>query len=341
MPGRKTVFKIAGRFGLRPQEMEEIKSGVYRLLSPSGNVYCLKRMAYPTDQLRWIDSTLRKIKRKGFAYICWRDPKRSKGKRAFVRPGGRGAKYILTPWISGSKPRVTSKTDLYQCGKRLAQFHRFSRFAGTRGKGAPYYIGRWPEMLTHERNKMEKEVKRAKAKQPLSKWEGLMLKYGSEWSKRAKSALERLRKSSYRDLCQKARQTGSLCHGDSGYKNFVLTKQGPVIIDFETLRVDLPVYDLFRFVRSIGKNSDWNFSLTRAILDGYRSVTPLKPADYELLAVWLQFPYKPCKLIKQYRRTRSYSVRRKIVKQLEEAARGEQRIPAFLQHLADYAKDVD
>ncbi|MFM1652974.1 CotS family spore coat protein [Brevibacillus sp. B_LB10_24] len=341
MPGRKTVFKIAARFGLRPQEMEEIKSGVYRLKSPSGTVYCLKRMAYPTDQIRWIDSTLLAIKRKGFASICWRDPNRSKGKVAFVRPGGKGPKYILTPWISGNKPRVTSKTDLYQCGKRLAQFHRFSRFAGRKSKGAPYYIGRWPEMLRSKRDIMEKTVERAKAKQDPSKWEELMLTYGSEWSKRAKSALEQLNKSSYRGLCQKARKTGALCHGDSGYKNFVLTKQGPVIIDFETLRVDLPVYDLFRFVRSIGKNSSWNFSLTRSILDGYRSVTPLKPADYELLAVWLQFPYKPCNLISRYRQTRSSSVRRKIEKQLEEAAKDEQRIPSFLQHLADYAKEVD
>ncbi|WP_051330921.1 phosphotransferase [Aneurinibacillus terranovensis] len=153
--------------------------------------------------------------------------------------------------------------------------------------------------------------------------------------KRAETALNVLNETNYPSFCRKAAKKGTLCHGDSGPKNFVLTNQGNYLIDFETLRVELRIYDLFRLIRLTCKREGWGFINARAILDGYQTVSKLASIEYDLLKIWLQFPYKACKLLASYEKA-GQKRRRLIEHKLEKSLKNERYISGFLKDFDNY-----
>src|SRR5690606_8894417 len=96
-----------------------------------------------------------------------------------------------------------------------------------------------------------------------------------------------------------------LCHGDGGPTNFIMNAKGTYLIDFETLRLDLRSYDLYRVIHNSCKDHRWDFEIARAILDGYQSVSKLNETDFRLLKVWTYFPREVFKLLSRYDRSRN------------------------------------
>lgn len=364
------IRKLAGRFHLHVRRAETVKTGVYRLLSTDGNEYCLKRMRYSEARIRWIDDTLRRLRQNGFTSIAWREPQTAAGSLLTVK-NNQKIPYILTPWLAGRQPSAASEDELKACARRLAEFHQAGssllKQDTSPAPGALNLLGKWPQQLRQRRNQLARTIRQANTQskaigkqqstqmlsitgktEPLHEtWASLLHRQGTQLLSRADDALQLLQISSYQSLCLQAAQQGTLCHGDSGPKNFVLTEEGPALIDFETLRIDLPVYDLFRMIRLSCKGNGWPFHTARHILDGYRDVTELTAADYQLLQVWLLFPHKACKLAARFNATANSATntdtRRNLhdrfSRDLAKALRDEQNVCEFLQELKTYATE--
>jgi CotS family spore coat protein len=337
MRSKRSVVKIAKSFQLQANKAVCVKSGVYRLSAKDGGEHCLKKMGYPKDRLVWMDTVLCGIRRKGFRTIAWRDPASSVGKILYVRPNAGASPYILTPWLKGRIPSPKVKEDMYACSQALARFHLAGRSVNIPAKGAENLLGRWPVMIRERKVVLERQIGLAKRQSRPSPIDDLLRKHGDGLLQRASQALRTFKKREYFELCERSKRKGAvLCHADSGPKNFILTKQGPSLIDFESLRLDLRMYDLYRMIRLTGKKNRWDFTLSQAILDGYRSVSKLEPFEYELLAAWLLFPQKAFRTLNKYAQAGA-AEREELEKKLEKAIKFEQGIPELLRKLSDYA----
>lgn len=97
MAHNQIVHYLARKFSLQVQTIHPIKSGVYHLVSASGEHFCLKKMGYPIMRIQWMDSILLDLRSKGFDAIAWRNPKSQAGRLLAARPHIKASPYILTP----------------------------------------------------------------------------------------------------------------------------------------------------------------------------------------------------------------------------------------------------
>ncbi|MBB6735645.1 phosphotransferase [Cohnella zeiphila] len=323
------VPAIVKRFGMNASKQKKIRKGIYRIAAANGKTYSLKRMPKRVTRLRWIDRVLLKVRQKGLL-VAWRDPQTPEGRKPYaVSP--KGELFVLTPWISGRKPSPRSLIDMRACGIALARFHKAGR-AGLKGKFAYSAIGTWPSTLRTRERFIKKKIVKAKRngfRLPISRF---LQQNGPEILRYASMAKSLLGTSGYQSYRRNPRKTAVLCHGDGGPSNFILNKKGTYLIDFETLHVDLRAYDLYRVIYNSCKDYQWDFSIAKAILDGYRQVSRLKRSDYRLIEVWLRFPLTTYLVLSPFKRfplTKSW---------LQWALKSERRIGPFLKKMNNYAK---
>lgn len=333
-----TIARLARTFQIRVKSIRTVKSGVYRLETEGGRAYALKHMRYPVRRILWMDRTLRRVRKNGFAGICWRDPRQTGGKPLFVRLRGKKATYILTPWVQGRQPSPDSSDDLRACAAALARFHLAGRRAAIPRQGALDLTGRWPAILKARLSLIRKYVSKAKTAGNGNELDVWLRKNGDDLLGRGEQALGLLERSPYRRLCRVSSRSRVLCHGDSGPKNFVFTGDGPKLIDFETLRLDLRAYDLYRLIRLACKHRGWSFAAAKAVLEGYGGVSKLEPGELRLVQAWLLFPNKAYKILSRSGKT-SAKGRRALTQELRSAAAADLRLPSFLREWDDYARE--
>ena len=109
------------------------------------------------------------------------------------------------------------------------------------------------------------------------------------------------------------------------------------LLDFETMRIDLRAYDLYRIIYNSCKDHRWNFAIARSILDGYQKVFKLGRSDYRMLKMLLLFPREACKLIQEYSRITPRG-RLDILKFFPRTIANERRRLAFIKKLDAYAR---
>lgn len=334
---QKMVLRLARHFQLEMETSEQIKAGVYRVKAKNGNTYCIKKMNYDTNEIAWMDQILKNMIRSGYDRVCWSDPFSTRPQLISVKKDTSRHIYILTPWISGRTPSASDHDDMYACAKELAAFHQAGRGVKAAACKVRDWLGAWPKLFAEYRHLIATYVDKAKKGQlpmPLTR---ILTAHGSEILRDANKAILILANSRYRELCQRAEIEKTYCHADSGPKNFVLSKAGPILIDFETLRLDLRIYDIYRMIRLANKSNHWDFSIAKTIMDGYQAVDKLLPEEFALMAAWLLFPHKVYRIVRKYdKRTaeRQQELERSLQKELE----ARQHLPHFLRNLHEYSK---
>lgn len=115
------------------------------------------------------------------------------------------------------------------------------------------------------------------------------------------------------------------------------TGNGMYFIDFETLRLDLRAYDLYRLIYNSCQDNGWDFSIIKSILDGYQQISKLTDDDYQMLKIWLRYPRGICKLLVHYEQKtlpEKYLVERDFLKRLID----ERKRELVLRQLDNYAQ---
>lgn len=322
---------IAKKFGIKVSRAFPIRSGIFKIVTPVGKAYSLKRMPSHLAHLKWTDQVLLRVKNNGFPHLAWRNPRMPEGKKLYVF-SKQGSPYVLTPWIQGRMPSPRSIRDMKACGTALARFHLAGSSAVKSGINAHSKIGSWPRMLLNKHKDLQSKIARANKNYYSSPINRLLQKNGKEILNYSNQARTFLKNSGYYAYRNRPLQTGVLCHRDGGPSNYIMNSTGTYLIDFETLYVDLRAYDLYRIIYNCSKDYKWDFSITEAILDGYQKVTKLSKTDYELIRVWLRFPLSTSLVLSSSDRfplTESW---------LNWALSSEKRISQFLQKLERYAE---
>lgn len=336
MVPNQEVKQLSRMFGVRVKRMTIVQNGVYRIVTSQGREFCLKRMPYPIVQLRWIDTTLQQIRRKRSIRLGWRNPREKLGKRLFAkRKKYDSPPFVLIPWYRGAWPSPQSSKQMRACGTLLAQFHRVGQQIKITKAGRQNKMGSWPSYLRQEQHALRKAIDKAKKRRFRSPLDSMLQKHGNELLRMANDSLRALRTSHYKTLCRTTKAT--LCHGDFGPTNIIRTSKGMVLIDFETLRLDLRTFDLYKLIFNSCQYHSWKFSTAKSILDGYQKVYKLKRSDFQMLKILLRFPRGICKHIQNYDKK---SPREKLLVERDflKVLNNERRRNTFLRKLDNYAR---
>lgn len=335
MSTNQSMYRIVLQFGVQIKKIKKVQNRVYRVTSTEGKDFCLKQSYDRVIKLRWMDRTLSRLRKHGFSKIAWRNPANKEGQKLLVKAENRKSAYMLIPWVEGRWPSPLSRGDMQLCGKLLAQFHKTARRIKIPIRGRVNFIGSWPSLFRQYFHALQVQVATAKRNghdRPLNEF---LQAYGDEIIQRAKNAMLLLSRSNYKAACAEAYRTNSLCHGDGGPTNFILSSHGSYLIDFETLRLDLRAYDLFRIIYNSCKDHHWNFDIARAILDGYQSIFRLNQTDIQLLKARLGFPERTCKRLMKINKYGA-GKRAQIINELRGFLLEDRAISQFLPHLDSY-----
>lgn len=314
--------------------MRIIQNGVYRIETVRGKVYCLKRMPYPPTKLRWIDRTLQRLRQNSNLRLGWRNPKTREGRLLYARSGLPDAPpFVLIPWLRGKWPSPRSKKQMKACGILLAKFHQAGQRIPRPASGRYSTAGTWMSHLLAERRKLRRIVRKGKRGGHRSPLDRMLQQHGDQILKWANQSIAMLKRSGYRTYSRSGNLV--LCHGDFGPTNLIRTKKGLYLIDFEAMRYDLGVYDLYRLLYNAGQVNHWNFKLARSILDGYRQIRPIGRTDYRILKALLRFPRETCKLIEYYDKNGPV-IKRRIERLFPQVFMHERNRKVFLAQLEKY-----
>ncbi|GAA0371092.1 phosphotransferase [Bacillus horti] len=336
MKEKKKVKLLAKEFGIKVKRSTSTYKGVHQVELKNGQRLCLKKISYPIKRLRWIDSVLQQIRQEGFGNLAWRNAQKSYGKKLFVRLDPKSPPYALMPWIKGRWPNPLSLEDMKRCGETLAHFHLAGKSIKPEAEKSVNKLQTWTGELEGKKQLLAQKIKSAIQHEKKSGLAHFFNKNQAEILQYATQSSALLASSPYQEECRKPYT--QVCHGDGGPSNFIFTSSQVYLIDFETLRLDLPAYDLYRVIYNSCKDYGWNFAIAEAILNGYHSVVKLKPIDLELAKVWLRFPRTIELLFKKWPKTAHQ--KRKLLKQYKRALGVERKMGDFLSRLDQYGEKL-
>lgn len=332
MSAYSDVSKLLGGFGVKAKTVKKIQGGVFRLRLKNGRTYALKLMPVSIPTLRWMDRSLRGVRRNGFDRLSWRNEQTATGKRLYVQLRIGSHPGILTPWIMGRWPSIHSMADMRRSGVTLAQYHQASFSYRHPQNGAKNQATNWENTLRSHHLLMTKFINKSSSRTQPRAIGRILKENGSSIKNYSNEAMNLLRRYDYRKVCQTHRHLITLCHGDVGPTNFIINSKGVHLIDFETLQINFRAYDLYRAIYNSCQHNSWGLITARAILDGYQSVTQLEQTDFNLLHVLLRFPRMTYLLLRRYSMTGSRG-KALVVKALPHAVAMEKKLTAFINRL--------
>jgi Ser/Thr protein kinase RdoA (MazF antagonist) len=113
----------------------------------------------------------------------------------------------------------------------------------------------------------------------------------------------------------------------------LFTEQGPALVGFDKLHMDLWVSDLTNFMRKILEKRGWNSGLGMDMVMAYNGIRELLPWELRQLYLRLLYPEKYWKIVNHYYNARKTWVSRRDIEKLCRLSEQEQAREEFLSML--------
>ncbi|ATW27011.1 CotS family spore coat protein [Candidatus Formimonas warabiya] len=278
-----------------PQEIKAV-GDVYQVDTGRGKI-CLKEVTGSMDRVLMMMDAMNYVKSRGFSLMAPCIPARD---GRMVVPDHQ-TYYFVQEWMEGREPDYRNAGDMSLAAEAVAQFHRAS-IGFTPGKGyqAKNKLGKWPQKLKEKTDDLKKFLHLARSVPQPKELEREFREHGDWLLDQAAESTDRLAQSRYQDLVEEARDWGTLVHGDTAARNFVLFQEKIYLIDFDAIAIDIHVTDLWRLLRRTLWRNHWDMSLTARVLKAYGKFVPLESKHMEVLLAFLQFPEIPWRIVKEY-----------------------------------------
>lgn len=339
---RGKVLPILAAWGYAREDIGPIQPvlDVYRVETPDGPMN-LKWTRHSDAMLVFVTSALRYVTEHGFRHLC--PPRPTVDGRPFHVAGGEH--YLLSAWIEGTQVDLSRPEQLEASLRTLAGFHQASR--GYKPPPGANQRARWGQLLESLAKRcldLERYPIVAAARSAQTGFDRAIKAETEYYLGLAVLARELLERSAYRELAVRAASEGGLCHGDTAARNFIRAPGGEVyLIDFDGLRQDLALTDLWKLFRRAMKRFNWSFEAGQAMLQAYESVQPLSAAELEVLLALLSFPQKFWRLASRYYSGEYSWDEERFLRKLRKYTQQRQAHAAFISSFAAFcrARGVD
>lgn len=300
-----------------------------------GETYCLKVAPLKPRRIALVHSAVTHLVDKGFGHTV-----------GFI-PTLDGRPYIfheekacyLTKWIESSPVDFRAPGRLARATNLLALVHEFSKgFTPPPGTKALYRSHR--DAFERRARALLEFRDEVSSKRFATRFETRFLEEVDFYYQCAMVAVEILKTSNYGHVADQAAAESGFCHGDPAARNFVITASGNIhIIDFDSVKLDLWLMDLARFMRRTLKKCRWDFSVGNAILAAYGQARTIGDDELTVLLAFLTFPQKFWRICDKYfggkHRWRQEKYMRKLSKALNQKPEMIQFLTKFCRHYRD------
>lgn len=245
----------------------------------------------------------------------------------------------LTKWIESSPVDFRDPRQLARATNLLALVHEFSKgFTPPPGTKALYRSHR--DAFERRASSLLEFRDEVSSRRFATKFDMKFLEEVDFYYQCGMVAVEILKTSNYGHVAEQAAIESGFCHGDPAARNFVITGSGGVyIIDFDSVKLDLWLMDLARFMRRTLKKYHWDFRVGNAILTAYSQTRPIGDDELTVLLAFLTFPQKFWRVCDKYfggkYRWRQEKYLRKLSKALDQKPEMMQFLRRFCRHYHD------
>ena len=289
-------FEIERQFDIKIEVIKANK-GVYYLRTNKGE-RCLKKINYGPQKLLFVYGAKEHLNSNGFSNVD----------NYFLNIEGEPYAlvnedlYTLSTWLDGRECDFHNIEEVIIAAKTLAKMHEASKgYEPPENSKLKSDLGRWNHLMEKRIKSLDKMRDMLRKKSNKSDFDIVYLKSMEFYKEIGTKALKTLEESAYYELCAKAELEKSFCHHDFTYHNIILNDNMDVhVIDFDYCKRELRTFDISNFMIKVLKRVEWNMDFARAILDSYNAVSILKPEEYKVLYVFLQFPQRYWRLANRY-----------------------------------------
>ena len=280
---------VLKEYGIAPEEISIIQSGGVKTvwkIKYKNSVYCLKRLKQTLDKVLFSVNAQVYIKESGGnvpgVYLDLKgEPIVKLDEKLFV----------VYEWLVGRDLNFENLKDFTLALEGLARFHVTSKgYIAKEGARVSSKLGKWPNQYESMKNK-------------LIAWKEIALSKGTPQHKSylncvdsvveiANQAIALLEQSSYMSLTSIDSGVPVLCHQDFGRGNALLTDNGVIVIDLDSVTFDLPSRDLRKIIGKVAGNNDrWDTKTIEEIINCYTRVNQLTEDEKKVLYIDLIFPH--------------------------------------------------
>lgn len=291
----RTMGRDPGRpWGLSGGEVERVR-GVY-LLHHQGRRYCLKPSSLSRREALFVAAALDHLNRTGFTGAPRLYP--TLANEPLARCGRR--RFQLLSWQEGEEADYLRPGDIEQAASALAHLH-----VASTGFQPPFprfrvLFGRWPSMFRRKQEEIAGFAALAAGVPRPTAFDREYTRLAPLWLAAADEAQAELASSSYRKLAAAEARRGNICHHDLAHHNLLLTKDGPVLVDFDYAVADLGLHDLANLLRRVIRLTRWDPCPALAALHAYGEQRGLSQDEVRVLVPLLRFPEEGWQIGRQY-----------------------------------------
>ncbi|WP_461207378.1 CotS family spore coat protein [Clostridium sp. DL1XJH146] len=289
-------FEIERQFDIRIESIKPQK-GVYLLKTNKGDK-CLKRINYGVQKLYFVYAAKEHLIENGFTFIDRYDLNIEEEPFAFVNEDI----YTLSRWIQGRESDFYNDEDLVGAAKNLAKMSIASRgYDPPENSKLKTDLGRWPHLMDKRVAALDKMRNMSRKRHRKCDFDFAYLQHMNYYKKYGVRALNVLKDSKYKEICEETENEKSFCHHDYTYHNIIIDEDSNFnVIDFDYCKRELKIYDISNYMVKVLKRRDWDIKYAKLILENYNKINPIKEEEYRILFAFLLFPQRFWRLANRF-----------------------------------------
>lgn len=155
--------------------------------------------------------------------------------------------------------------------------------------------------------KFQKKIKEMKSisnylrkKKKKSDFERCAFENLTSYIKEGERAIELINSSGYLSEYERVIDNKILSHGSCNHHNILNCRDYVAIVNFERTNINLPITDLYDFMRKILEKYNWDIKLGYKMLDEYDKARRISNVEIETIAILFSFPEKYFKIMNHY-----------------------------------------
>ncbi len=315
--------RLLEKYWLDVNRVRKIRNGY--LCDTKQGLFRIKELSSSSKKIPYVHYVCQQLLESGFPYVDMILPNKDGDFVCDMRDQG---KYILKHWYMGRECDIQRENEILESCEKLAILHNHFDIVSEQISQMQQDLmedERWNEFVATDlisewkRHNLGLKKTRSFMRNRVGKgeFESLFLQRFDEFYEVAETVVEELDYSQYEGLYQQAKEKKSLVHGDYNYHNILLVGSEIAVTNFERFRIDIPISDLYYFIRKVMEKNNWNEQLGYKMLEHYSKNRGISDLEQQYMALRFSYPEKVWKLTNYYYNSNKAWISEKNVEKLK------------------------
>lgn len=315
--------RLLEKYWVDVNHVRKVRNGF--LCDTKQGLFRIKELSSSHKKVPYVQYVCQQLMESGFENVDCMLPNKEGALVCELRDQGQ---FVLKHWFAGKECDIHRERDLVVACEVLAKLHNHLDIVSGQIVQMQEDLledTRWNQFiatnLITEWNRHNVGLKKARSymrdRVTKREFESMYLQRFDEFYTVAESVVQGLEESGYEVLYQYMTDEKRLVHGDYNYHNVLFAGGEVAVTNFEKFRVDIPVSDLYYFLRKVMEKCNWNERIGDRMIESYVNKRNVTDKELEYIALRLSYPEKIWKLTNHYYNTNKAWLSEKNVEKLK------------------------